>query len=139
MRTLHPECLGTVNPRFLAIINPAAGGGRCGRLAAAALQRVRAAGIEVETVNTRQPGEATAFARRSAYESGTRKFLAVGGDGTSPAKSSTGFSHPRSPRANPRSDFCLWAPETPSCATSPREGWTTPSKPCLPAVPVPAM
>lgn len=71
-----------MNPRFLAIINPAAGGGRCGRLAAAALQRVRAAGIELEAVNTGEPGEAITLARE-AYESGTRKFLAVGGDGTS--------------------------------------------------------
>ena len=71
-----------MNRRFLAIINPVAGGGRCGKLAATALQRVRAAGIEVETVNTRHPGEATTLARE-AYEGGARKFLAVGGDGTS--------------------------------------------------------
>jgi YegS/Rv2252/BmrU family lipid kinase len=71
-----------VKPRFLAIVNPAAGGGRCGRLAPAALERVRAAGIDVDVAHTSRPGEATALAR-SAYAQGTRNFLAVGGDGTS--------------------------------------------------------
>ena len=32
-----------MSERFLAIVNPAAGGGRCGRLAPAALDRVRQA------------------------------------------------------------------------------------------------
>ncbi len=71
-----------MKPRFLAIVNPAAGGGRCGRLAPAALERVRAAGIDVDVAHTSRPGEATALAR-SAYAQGTRNFLAVGGDGTS--------------------------------------------------------
>jgi len=71
-----------VKPRFVAIVNPAAGGGRCGRLAPAALERVRAAGIDVDVAHTSRPGEATALAR-SAYAQGTRNFLAVGGDGTS--------------------------------------------------------
>ena len=68
--------------RFLAIVNPAAGGGRCGRLAAAALDRVRRLGIEVEVRETSGPGQATEIARK-AYGSGNRNFLAVGGDGTS--------------------------------------------------------
>ena len=71
-----------MKPRFLAIVNPAAGGGRCGRLAPAALERVRAAGIDLDVAHTSRPGEATALAR-SAYAQGTRNFLAVGGDGTS--------------------------------------------------------
>lgn len=71
-----------MKPRFVAIVNPAAGGGRCGRLAPAALERVRAAGIDVDVAHTSRPGEATALAR-SAYAQGTRNFLAVGGDGTS--------------------------------------------------------
>ena len=71
-----------MNPRFLAVVNPAAGGGRCVTLAAAALQRVRQAGIEVEVAYTGGPGEATTLARQ-AYATGTRNFLAVGGDGTS--------------------------------------------------------
>jgi len=71
-----------VKPRFLAIVNPAAGGGRCGRLAPAALERVREAGIDLDVAYTSRPGEATTLAR-SAYAQGTRNFLAVGGDGTS--------------------------------------------------------
>jgi diacylglycerol kinase (ATP) len=71
-----------VTERFLAIVNPAAGGGKCGRLAAAALDRVRRLGIELEVRETSGPGQATDIVRK-AYGSGNRKFLAVGGDGTS--------------------------------------------------------
>jgi len=70
-----------VNTRFYAIVNPAAGGGRCGKLAAPALKRVRDAGIEIEVAETHRPGEATELAR-AAYANGARNFLAVGGDGT---------------------------------------------------------
>ena len=72
----------TVNETFLAIINPAAGGGRCGERVGAALDRLRAAGIALETAETHAAGEATQIAR-DAYSRGFRKFLAVGGDGTS--------------------------------------------------------
>jgi diacylglycerol kinase (ATP) len=68
--------------RFLAIVNPAAGGGKCGRLAPAALDRLRGLGIELEVRETNGPGRATEIARKS-YGSGNRNFLAVGGDGTS--------------------------------------------------------
>jgi diacylglycerol kinase (ATP) len=71
-----------VNEKFLAIINPAAGGGRCGERVGAALDRLRAAGIALDTAETRAAGEATRIARE-AYARGYRKFLAVGGDGTS--------------------------------------------------------
>jgi diacylglycerol kinase (ATP) len=67
---------------FLAIINPAAGGGRCGKLVGPALERLRAAGIALETIETSAAGEATEIAR-AAYGRGQRRFLAVGGDGTS--------------------------------------------------------
>ena len=67
---------------FLALINPAAGGGRCAQLVGPALERLRAAGIALETVKTHAAGEATQIAR-DAYARGYRKFLAVGGDGTS--------------------------------------------------------
>jgi YegS/Rv2252/BmrU family lipid kinase len=70
-----------VNDTFLAIINPAAGGGRCGQRVEAALERLRAAGIALETAETSGAGEATQIAR-DAYRRGYRKFLAVGGDGT---------------------------------------------------------
>ncbi len=71
-----------MNETFLAIINPAAGGGRCGERAGAALDRLRGAGIALETAETSVAGEASLIARE-AYGRGYRKFLAVGGDGTS--------------------------------------------------------
>ena len=64
------------------MVNPAAGGGRCGRLAPAALDRVRAAGIALEVAHTTRAGEAVELVRH-AYKNGYRNFLAVGGDGTS--------------------------------------------------------
>jgi diacylglycerol kinase (ATP) len=70
-----------VNEHYFTIVNPAAGGGRCGKLAPAALDRLRAAGLTLEVRETRAPGEATVFARE-AYAKGFRNFIAVGGDGT---------------------------------------------------------
>jgi diacylglycerol kinase (ATP) len=71
-----------VNNTFLTIINPAAGGGRCRERVGSALGRLRAAGIGLEMTETSAAGEATRIARE-AYGRGYRKFLAVGGDGTS--------------------------------------------------------
>jgi YegS/Rv2252/BmrU family lipid kinase len=71
-----------VNETYFTIVNPAAGGGRCGKLAARALDRLRAAGLQLEVRETRAAGEATALTR-AAYAEGYRKFIAVGGDGTS--------------------------------------------------------
>jgi diacylglycerol kinase (ATP) len=71
-----------VSKQFLAIVNPAAGGGKSGQLAAGMLDRVRQAGIAVTAAHTTRAGEATEIARQ-AYAAGTRNFLAVGGDGTS--------------------------------------------------------
>ncbi len=71
-----------MSERFLAIVNPAAGGGRCGRLAGPAIEKLRAAGIAVEMEQTSRRGEATQMAR-AAYAKGIRHFIAVGGDGTS--------------------------------------------------------
>lgn len=68
--------------RFLAVVNRAAGGGRCGKLVDSALARLRAGGIELELAETSRPGHASEIARQ-AYGSGWRNFLAVGGDGTS--------------------------------------------------------
>ena len=67
--------------RYFAIVNPAAGGGRCGKLAPAALERLRSAGLTLEVRETRAPGEAAVLAH-GAYEEGYRNFIAVGGDGT---------------------------------------------------------
>ena len=68
--------------KYLAIVNPAAGGGRSSKLLAPALQRLRAGGIEIDLAPTRSSGEATEIARE-AYQRGVRNFIAVGGDGTS--------------------------------------------------------
>lgn len=67
---------------FLAIINPAAGAGRCGKLAPAALDELRKAGVPIETAESRAPGDGTNLVR-DGWQAGYRKFLAVGGDGTS--------------------------------------------------------
>ena len=65
----------------LAIVNPAAGGGRCGQRAGPALARLRREGVEVEVRETTAPRDATRIARE-AYGEGYRRFIAVGGDGT---------------------------------------------------------
>jgi len=71
-----------VSRPLFAIVNPAAGGGRCGRLAGPALDRLRAAGVSIEAHQTKGPGDGIQLAR-NAYRAGFRRFLAVGGDGTS--------------------------------------------------------
>jgi len=71
-----------VNEVFLAVVNPAAGGGRCRKLVQPALERLRNAGIKLDVVETTAPEQATVLAR-DAYRRGYRKFIAVGGDGTS--------------------------------------------------------
>jgi diacylglycerol kinase (ATP) len=67
---------------YLAIVNPAAGGGKGGKLLSSVLSRLHAAGLEVKVAMTRGPGDATRIARET-YQRGFRKFIAVGGDGTS--------------------------------------------------------
>ena len=67
---------------YLAIVNPAAGGGKTRKLLGPALERLRAGGIEIDTAETNAAGQATAIARE-AYHRGIRNFIAVGGDGTS--------------------------------------------------------
>ncbi|HKH99061.1 MAG TPA: diacylglycerol kinase family protein [Candidatus Sulfotelmatobacter sp.] len=66
---------------YLAIVNPAAGGGRSRKLLLPALERLRAGGVEVKVAETSTSGEATRIARE-AYDRGQRNFIAVGGDGT---------------------------------------------------------
>ena len=63
-------------------MNPAAGGGRSRKLLAPALERLRAGGIAVEVATTSASGDALRIARE-AYHQGVRRFIAVGGDGTS--------------------------------------------------------
>jgi YegS/Rv2252/BmrU family lipid kinase len=67
---------------YLAIVNPAAGGGRSRKMLGPALERLRAGGIAVEVAETKGAMDAARIARE-AYERGQRKFIAVGGDGTS--------------------------------------------------------
>jgi diacylglycerol kinase (ATP) len=72
-----------IDPRtFFAVVNPAAGGGRCRKLVGLALDRLRAEGVDLKMVETSAPGQATLLVRQ-AYAEGYRKFIAVGGDGTS--------------------------------------------------------
>ena len=71
-----------MNEAFLAIVNPAAGGGRARKLVAPVLSRLQSGGVPVSIVETTAPGQATELAR-DAYARGYRKFIAVGGDGTS--------------------------------------------------------
>jgi diacylglycerol kinase (ATP) len=71
-----------VNENFLAIVNPASGGGRWRKLIGPPVDRLRTGGVCVELVETGRPGHASEITR-DAYARGYRKFIAVGGDGTS--------------------------------------------------------
>jgi diacylglycerol kinase (ATP) len=66
---------------FLAVVNPAAGNGRCRKLVGPALERLRKAGVDFEMAESMRPGHASELVRE-AYRAGRRRFLAVGGDGT---------------------------------------------------------
>ena len=48
---------------FLAVVNPAAGGGRCRKLVGPTLDRLRAGGISLKMVETGAPGQATSLVR----------------------------------------------------------------------------
>lgn len=67
---------------FLAIVNRAAGHGKCGKLVDPALERLRRAGVDFDVAETRYAGHGSELARE-AYARGRRRFIAVGGDGTS--------------------------------------------------------
>ncbi|MGH7354672.1 MAG: diacylglycerol/lipid kinase family protein [Candidatus Rokuibacteriota bacterium] len=67
--------------RAFAVVNPAAGGGRTRRVWPHARDALRRLGADLEAVETREPGEATALARAAA-ERGWPLVVAVGGDGT---------------------------------------------------------
>jgi diacylglycerol kinase (ATP) len=66
---------------MLAVVNRAAGGGRSGKLAGAAIEKLRQTGVKIETVHTSGPCDATRLAREG-YAQGYREFISVGGDGT---------------------------------------------------------
>lgn len=67
--------------RFLAIVNPAAGGGKSAKFAASALEQLRGKGLSVDVISTTGSGHAVELAAE-AYNQGYRRFIAVGGDGT---------------------------------------------------------
>jgi diacylglycerol kinase (ATP) len=71
-----------VNDSFLAVVNPAAGGGRCRKLVSPTLEKLRAAGIRIDVAETAAPGQGITIVRE-AHARGYRNFIAVGGDGTS--------------------------------------------------------
>lgn len=71
-----------MNGRFLAVVNPAAGGGRCRKLVGPVLERLKAGGLQIDAVDTQAPQQAITLVR-DAYSRGYRRFIAVGGDGTS--------------------------------------------------------
>ncbi|CAN5833606.1 diacylglycerol kinase [soil metagenome] len=66
------------------IVNPAAGGGRGGRVLRAALPMLRAAGLDPEVLISANGQEPTRLARQAA-EAGARLVVAVGGDGQASA------------------------------------------------------
>jgi diacylglycerol kinase (ATP) len=70
-----------MNRSFFAIVNPAAGGGRCGREAREALAQLRSPSVKIEVAESKGPGQATMLAR-AAYPRGCRHFTPFGGDGT---------------------------------------------------------
>ncbi len=66
---------------FLAIVNPAAGGGRAAKFAGEALARLKDMGLRVDVIASTSAGHVSQLAAE-AYKQGYRRFLAVGGDGT---------------------------------------------------------
>lgn len=64
------------------ILNPAANGGRGGRLAPRLEEGLRARGLAYALTSTRGPGHAAELAEEIAREGRTTRLLVVGGDGT---------------------------------------------------------
>jgi diacylglycerol kinase (ATP) len=81
-----------VNEKFIAIVNPAAGGGRSAKLAGAELARLKTKGLRVDVIASTGPGHIAELAGE-AYAQGYRRFLAVGGDGTAHEIVNGVFSH----------------------------------------------
>jgi YegS/Rv2252/BmrU family lipid kinase len=71
-----------VSRTFLAVINRAAGGKRCGRQADAVIADLRSKGVSIDVAETQARGHATEIVR-AEYAKGRTSFVAVGGDGTS--------------------------------------------------------
>jgi diacylglycerol kinase (ATP) len=67
---------------YLAIVNPAAGGGKTRNLLIPVLEKLKDSGVEVDVRETAASGHAAGLARE-AWREGYRNFISVGGDGTS--------------------------------------------------------
>lgn len=67
--------------KFLAIVNPAAGGGRSAQRAGTELGRLKDKGLRIDVIASSGPAHASELASE-AFEQGYRRFLSVGGDGT---------------------------------------------------------
>jgi diacylglycerol kinase family enzyme len=70
-----------VTDKFLAIVNPAAGGGRSAQRAGRELAGLKEKGLRIDVIESTGPAHALELASE-AYQQGYRKYLAVGGDGT---------------------------------------------------------
>lgn len=70
-----------VSAAYYAIVNGAAGGGRCAKRAPDALGQLEHHGVALDAVFTEGPRHAIELARGAAAK-GCRRFLSVGGDGT---------------------------------------------------------
>ncbi len=77
----RPAIERTVSGASYAIVNRAAGDGRCAEAAPEALDALKRQGLSLDVVFTERPKHATELARRAAG-AGRRRFLSVGGDGT---------------------------------------------------------
>jgi len=79
-----------VDEKFIAIVNPAAGGGRSAKLAGGELARLREVGLRIDVIASTSPGHASELAHE-AYEQGYRRLEA-----TAPhMRSSMAFSRQR--------------------------------------------
>ncbi len=70
-----------MSEKYVVILNGHAGGGRGAARAKEVLPRLREAGLTLDVRETTAAGDGTRIAR-AAYAEGARRFLAVGGDGT---------------------------------------------------------
>lgn len=66
---------------YVVVLNGKAGSGRCAARAREVLPRLRDAGLTLDVRETSEAGHGTRIVRE-AYAAGARRFLAVGGDGT---------------------------------------------------------